>query len=108
ERQTLRDGLDAAGFDRTRPAFCTWLGVVPYLTPDAVLASLRDIAGLPAGTRVVFDYANPPADLPPEQRARHEARAARVASIGEPWICYFRTAELTQSLRQLGLTDVED
>lgn len=108
ERQTLLDGLDAAGFDRTGPAFCTWLGVVPYLTRDAVLGTLRDVASLPGGTRVVFDYANPPADLSPEQRARHEARAARVAAIGEPWVSYFRTAELTESLRELGLTDIED
>jgi methyltransferase (TIGR00027 family) len=108
ERETLADGLGAAGFDLTRPAFGTWLGVVPYLTRDAVLGTLRYLAGLPAGTRVVFDYANPPADLPAERRVRHEARAARVAAIGEPWVSYFRTAELTETLRDMGFTEAED
>ena len=32
ERETLGEGLAAAGFDPSRPAFFTWLGVVPYLS----------------------------------------------------------------------------
>jgi methyltransferase (TIGR00027 family) len=52
ERQTLADGLAEAGFDATRPAFFIWLGVVPYLTEDAIFATLRTIAGVP-GAEVV-------------------------------------------------------
>jgi methyltransferase (TIGR00027 family) len=33
ERQTLADGLAAAGFDPAAPSFFTWLGVVPYSHP---------------------------------------------------------------------------
>jgi methyltransferase (TIGR00027 family) len=40
ERQTLVDGLVEAGFDRRRPAFFGWLGVVPYLTLEAFRATL--------------------------------------------------------------------
>src|SRR5580704_178111 len=46
ERVSLGEGLDAAGFDRAAPAIFTWLGVVPYLTEQAVFATLGLIAGL--------------------------------------------------------------
>jgi methyltransferase (TIGR00027 family) len=47
ERETLADGLGAAGFDPARQTFFSWLGVVPYLTEQAVFATLGFIAGLP-------------------------------------------------------------
>src|SRR6476661_6883364 len=55
ERQSLADGLNAAGFQADRPAFFQWLGVVPYLTADAISATLDFIAGVPQ-SEVVFDY----------------------------------------------------
>lgn len=58
ETEDLLGRLTAAGFDPERPAFFLWLGVVPYLTCDAVLQTLRMIAGI-NDAEVVFDYANP-------------------------------------------------
>ena len=43
EHQGLDDGLMSAGFDRTLPAIFVWLGVVQYLTGEAVLATLQFI-----------------------------------------------------------------
>jgi len=108
ERETLADGLAAAGFDPAAPAFFTWLGVVPYLTRDAVFGTLRYIAGRTGGSQVVFDYAEPPAALPARQRLAHEARARRVAAVGEPWLSYFVPGELATDLRGLGFTEIED
>jgi methyltransferase (TIGR00027 family) len=108
ERETLAEGLAAAGFDSARPAFFTWLGVVPYLTEDAIFRTLAMIASLPAGTRVVFDYADPPASLPPAARARHEARAAHVAELGEAWVSYFEPSALAARLGELGFSEIED
>src|SRR5579871_1175265 len=66
ERQTLGAGLLAARFDPRLPSFFIWLGVVPYLTEEAVFATLGLIASLPAGAEVVFDYSNPPKTLTAE------------------------------------------
>jgi methyltransferase (TIGR00027 family) len=107
ERQTMADGLQATGFDPARPAIVTWLGVVPYLTHDAVFATLGWIASL-REAEVVFDYAEPPEALAGDQRAAHELRAARVAAAGEPWITYFTPARLATDLRALGFSSVED
>src|SRR6478752_638977 len=40
EREALLDGLAAAGLDPARRTFFMWLGVVPYLTSEAVRATL--------------------------------------------------------------------
>lgn len=108
EQQGLRDGLSAAGFDPTRRSFFTWLGVVPYLSEAAVVATLTAIAGLPGGGEVVFDYADPPESLSPEHRAAHQRRADRVAELGEPWLSYFEPPQLHARLRELGFGAVDD
>jgi methyltransferase (TIGR00027 family) len=108
ERETLGDGLEAAGFDPAQQTFFTWLGVVPYLTKDAVWSTLSFIAPLPGAAHVVFDYADPPDQLPPEMRAIHDRGAARVVEAGEPWINYFESDELRVKLRSLGFSTVED
>lgn len=108
ERQTLGEGLAAAGFDFSCPTFFTWLGVVPYLTQEAVWSTLSFIATLPGSAQVVFDYSDPPESLEPEHREAHQKRATRVAEIGEAWRCYFKAPELHSRLRDLGFLEIED
>jgi len=108
ERQTLPQGLAAAGFDPARRTFFTWLGVVPYLTERAVFDTLAYIASLPAGAQVVFDYANPPASLEPQARAILERRAAQVAELGEAWLSYFEPEPFHAQLSALGFPTIED
>jgi methyltransferase (TIGR00027 family) len=108
ENTTLAEGLGAAGFDPAMTTFFTWLGVVPYLTEDAVWSTLGYIAGLPGGAHVVFDYSDPPDSLSPEMRKTHDLRAARVAELGEPWINYFDAEELQARLLGIGFSEVED
>ncbi|SPE24441.1 Methyltransferase [Burkholderiales bacterium] len=110
ERQALPQALATAGFDFALPTFFTWLGVVPYLTPQAVFATLEFIAKLPAGAHVVFDYANPPdpACADEQIRAVREALEARVASLGEAFRSRFETSQLLARLRALGFCELED
>lgn len=97
ERQTLAAGLLDAGFDAAQPTFFTWLGVVPYLTEEAIWSTLAFIAGLPGGAHVVFDYGDPPDSLSPEARLEFEATAARVEALGEAWLTHFVPAGCTPS-----------
>ena len=108
ERQTLAEGLDAAGFDARAPALFAWLGVIVYLTRTAVLETLGFIAGLPGGAEAVFDYGEPIAAYPPEQQPHQAKRMARMAAIGEPWITRFTPPELAAELHQLGFDSIED
>jgi len=109
ERETLAEGLAAAGFDPAERSFFTWLGVVPYLSEQAIFATLGFIAGLPGGAEVVFDYSNPPESIEaPQLRGFHEAMAARVAAAGEAFRSYFDTDALAARLRALGFAEIED
>jgi methyltransferase (TIGR00027 family) len=108
ERDALLDGLTAAGLDPGQRTYFLWLGVAPYLTAQAVRATLATIGGLPGGAEVAFDYADPPATLSPQARAAHLARADRVAALGEPWLSYFEPAALQAMLAELGFSEIED
>jgi methyltransferase (TIGR00027 family) len=107
ERQSLADGLRAAGFQADSPAFFQWLGVVPYLTREAVSLTLDFIAGVP-GSEVVFDYAEPFENYPADRRVHVMEVAAQAAARGEPWLSLFDPAELSNMLRSKGFEGVED
>jgi methyltransferase (TIGR00027 family) len=108
EHETLAHGLAAAGFDATAPAFFAWLGVVVYLTCEAVTETLRFIASL-SGAEVVFDYGEPPSAFPEGgQRSVQLARAQRAAAMGEPWITRASPADMHAMLRGLGFDQLED
>lgn len=107
ERQSIAEGLVAAGFQPTQPAFFHWLGVVPYLRRDAISAILRFTASVPR-SEVVFDYSEPLENYSPERRANVAAVAARTATIGEPWLSYFDPSELSKDLRERGFQELED
>jgi methyltransferase (TIGR00027 family) len=107
ERQSLSDGLAAAGFRLDRPAYFQWLGVVPYLTREAIVATLDLVAGMP-GSEVVFDYTEPFENLPPGVRANAMAVAARAASLGEPWLSLFDPAEMATLLQARRFAHTED
>lgn len=108
ERESLSEGLAAAGFDRAQRTFFTWLGVVPYLSEEAIWAALGFIVSLPGGAHVVFDYGDPPDSLSAEARALHEERAEHVRALGETWVTYFDAGELRAKLEALGFAEVED
>lgn len=106
--RTLAQGLDEAGFDRAEPAFFSWLGVTPYLWPEAVTATLEFIVDLPAGGGVVFDYAVSPALLGEMGRLAMEALTLRVGSAREPWLSFFEPQALERDLAGLGFSQVLD
>ncbi len=109
ERGSLTEALEAGGFDPNRRAFALWLGVTPYLTEDAVLATLGELARFPGGVEIVFDYANPPHAIEDAAtRDFHQAMAAGVAARGEPFQCFFDTPALHERARRLGFAEIED
>jgi methyltransferase (TIGR00027 family) len=109
EQGSMVAALEAAGFDPLRRAFVLWLGVTPYLTEDAVYATLGELARWQGGVEVVFDYANPPDRIKDAAARRyHEQMAERVAASGEPFRCYFESADLRASALKLGFSEIED
>jgi O-methyltransferase involved in polyketide biosynthesis len=96
-----------AGFDFNRPAFFSWLGVVPYLTLAAFRATLDLVAGLPLGSGITFDFGLSPDEMSPHLRAAAKALASRVAALGEPFVLAFRSEQLENELRSAGFERTE-
>ena len=109
ERGSMTAALEAAGLDPRRRTFVIWLGVTPYLTKEAVFATLGELAGFGGGVEAVFDYANPPDRIgDAATRDFHQRMAERVAASGEPFRCYVDSAELHARARDLGFAEIED
>lgn len=112
EHQQLTTQLAAAGFDRSRPAFFAWLGVVPYLTHAAFRSTLALIASSASGSGVVMDYGQPRSALPYLEQLAHDSLSSRVQLAGEPFQLFFTpvqmAAELTafQSIEDLGSSEL--
>ncbi|MGE0217541.1 class I SAM-dependent methyltransferase [Mycolicibacterium sp.] len=106
ETQDLATELESTAFTRTEPAIFVWLGVVFYLTPNSVHTTLGYIAGQGGPVSVVLDYLQ--SATSDEDRAHQQARADRLATIGEPLISYFTPDELSRDLHTFGFTDIDD
>ncbi len=74
ERDDVGEKLAASGFQQNSPSFFTWLGVVPYLTEDAIGRTLDYMSSI-QGSEVVFDYLEPPEAFSEELRQIETERA---------------------------------
>ena len=103
----MGEKLVGAGFQQTSPAFFTWLGVVPYLTEDAIGGALDYMASIP-NSEVVFDYLGPSEAFSEDIRKHVTERTEQVEKIGERWVSRFEPAGIAAMLRSHGFCDIED
>ena len=107
ETDRLGERLAAEGFDPTRPALVSWLGVSMYLTVEAVAATLAAVGGLAAGTELVLEYALP-SRLRDQAGADYAGFALPVAEErGEPWLSFFTPRQLSGLLEDHGMKVAE-
>ena len=107
ERDDVGEKLAAAGFQQNSPAFFTWLGVVPYLTQDAIGSTLDYMASI-QNSEVVFDYMEPPQAFPEEMRELVAKRAEQLEKMNERWASSFEPAGIAAILGSHGFSDIED
>ncbi len=107
ERDDLGEKLVSACFQQNSPAFFTWLGVVPYLTQNAIDSTLGCMASI-QNSEVVFDYIEPPEAFSEEIREYAKERAAQLEKLGERWVTRFEPAGIAAILRSHGFCDIED
>jgi methyltransferase (TIGR00027 family) len=100
ERQTLRHGLEGAGFEFGRSALFTWIGVTMYLTVDAITATLASIAQSLPGTQVALTYNQPHSALDSFAAAVTSTFAEIAREMGEPFVSLFLPAEIEELLRR--------
>ncbi len=103
EVQSLRDGLEHAGFDWSRSVMFSWLGVVPYLTASAVEATLRTIASCRIGSEVVFEYGLDREYMDDSAREFSASFSSVANRVGEPLQGGWSPAEAEAAVIRCGL-----
>jgi methyltransferase (TIGR00027 family) len=106
EAQPLLDALGTAGFDPSRPAVVSWLGVTVYLTRDAIAKTLTALGTLAAGTELVLDYMLTEDLRDDAGRAYADGVGPVAAERGEPWLSFFTPADMSRMLTAVGFGGV--
>jgi methyltransferase (TIGR00027 family) len=107
EHKALLEPLVAAGFDPELPAFCSALGIIQFLTPDAVDALLIFAARRARGSEIVFSFTPPDDELGERELSGVRESQLRTQGYGEPWLTRLRPSQLTARLSLLGYSDIE-
>jgi methyltransferase (TIGR00027 family) len=107
ERDDLGEKLAGAGFQPNAPAFFTWLGVVPYLTREAIDATLDFMASIP-NAEVVFDDMEPSEAFSGEMRKLVTERSEQQEKTAERWPSRLDPSDVAAILRAHGFCDIED
>ena len=99
--------LTAAGFDAGQPAVVASTGVSMYLTHEANLATLRQIATLAGGATLAMTFLLPLDLIDPAERPQHEALHERARTSGTPFISFYRPTEMLALAREAGFSRTE-
>ncbi len=99
EHDTLANGLERAGFDPAARTFVSCLGVLVYLTGDAIADLFAFVARLPKGSECVFTYGGARGPDRPEQ----PSLATMAAALGEPWRSSMELEDVVAVLTRAGL-----
>jgi methyltransferase (TIGR00027 family) len=107
ERDSLAARLAQAGFDPSRPALVSWLGVTMYLTEGAISHTLAEISGFAPGTQLITDYILPAPLRDETGRSYAELVAPAAAERGEPWLTFLAPDDTSALLARHGFGPVE-
>lgn len=102
---TWWEGLTASGFDSARPAVVASTGVSMYLTRDAIIATLRQVASLAPGSTLAMSFMLPMELLDPDVRPGVERAAEGARASGTPFISFFTPAEMLALARDAGFKE---
>jgi methyltransferase (TIGR00027 family) len=104
EQRRLAEALAGAGVDRAAKVFVSWLGVTPYLTVEAIAATLRELP--PCALAVT--YVPPKESWDTSARPLGAAFQAQVRDLGEPWLSLLTRDQVASVLAEAGFSVVED
>jgi methyltransferase (TIGR00027 family) len=94
--------LAACGFDASKPAVVASTGVSMYLSKDAIVATLRQIAALAPGTTLAMTFLLPLEFADPEERPGFEAAIKGARASGTPFVSFFTPPEMLALARDAG------
>lgn len=101
------DEVVAAGFDAHLPAVVASTGVSMYLTKAATMATLRQVAQLPAGSTLAMTFLLPTGLVDAQDRVAYEAAQQGAQRSGTPFVSFYEPDEVLALARDAGFAHAE-
>ena len=97
----------ASGYDTKQPAIITSTGVSMYLSKEATLKTLTQIAAFAKGTTFVMSFLLPVEMADPDVRPGIERAIAGAKASGTPFISFFMPSEILAMASEAGFKNVQ-
>jgi methyltransferase (TIGR00027 family) len=98
--------LAASGFVLSQPAVIASTGVSMYLTKEANLMTLRQVASFFPGSVFAMTFLLPLELIHPEERSQHQKVYERARAAGTPFVSFFEPSEIMALAREAGFKNV--
>lgn len=109
EKESISEALTRSLYERSAPAFFSWLGTTHYLNPQTTLQTLKSIAEFAAnGSEVVLDYSTDFQELTGIERIGSMGVAQFTHLLKEPLLGQFKPTDLHHAVEQMGFEVIED
>ncbi|KJH64711.1 class I SAM-dependent methyltransferase [Acinetobacter calcoaceticus] len=109
EKESISEALARSLYERSAPAFFSWLGTTHYLNPQTTLQTLKSIAEFAANaSEVVLDYSTDFQELTGIERIGSMGVAQFTHLLKEPLLGQFKPTDLHHAVEQMGFEVVED
>lgn len=96
-----------AGFDINKPAVVACTGVSLYLTKEAIISTLNQIASLATGSKLAMTFYLPIELLEKEDQPMQEIAEKGAKETGTPFISFFTSDEILAMANDAGFKDVK-
>lgn len=96
-----------AGFDTRKPAVVACTGVTLYLTKEAIISTLKQIAILASGSTLAMTFYLPIELLDEEDKPMQEIAEKGARTAGTPFVSFFEPNEILDLARKTGYKEVK-
>jgi len=96
-----------AGFDINKPAVIACTGVSLYLTKEAIMATLNQIATLAPGSKLAMTFYLPIELLDDEDKPMQEMAEKGAKAAGTPFVSFFSPYEVLAMAKNAGFKDAK-
>lgn len=96
-----------AGFNTGKPTVIACTGVSLYLTKDAIMATLHQIAKLAPGSTLAMTFYLPLPLLDEQDRPMQEIAERGAKEAGTPFVSFFTTGEIENMAREAGFKKIK-
>lgn len=96
-----------SGFDNALPAFVSCTGVSLYLSKEAIISTLNQIASFKSGSQLAMTFYLPMELLDDEDKPMQEIAEKGAREAGTPMLSFFTTDEILQLAHNAGFRKTE-